>query len=278
MIAALYQLEPEEFVAGRNRAVAQAKAEGDEVGAVRLRKLPKPTIGAYWVNRLSRYWPAEVAELLEVGAQLRAATSSRSRTDLTRLDRARRIRTDALMSLLWHHGEDQAAGGGRKPSPESLTRVFETLTAAVMDENVAEQVRSGTLARTVLHEGFTLLDADEPPEAPDSSGPTVTLLPVREDPRMSHPSLRDRRTAQIAVQRATADVVDAENNLSSARDTLESLTRMLEVLESELVAMTRDRDSTRVNVAEWKRKLRDAEREARVARSRLEVLTKGGAT
>lgn len=274
--ASLYQLEPEEFVAARTAAAAALKAEGDELGAARLRKLPKPTIGAYWANQLAHHWPTELEELLGVGAQLRAATAARDRAQLTRLDRARRIRTDALMSLLWHHGEDQAAGGGRKPSQESLTRVLETLTAAVMDQGVAEQVRAGTLARTVVHEGFTVLDAEgEDDDVEHIQGPAVTLLPAHSDARLPHPSLADPRTTQIAIQRATADLVDAENDLSAARDTVDSLARMLEVLESELISMTRDRDSTRTNVAAWKARLREAERHARVARSRLEVLTKG---
>ncbi|PWD49379.1 hypothetical protein C8046_00210 [Serinibacter arcticus] len=279
VIASLYQLEPEEFVGARSRAAAAMKADGDEVGSARLRKLAKPTIGAFWVNQIAHHWPADLEELLAVGEQLRAATLARNRIDLTRLDRSRRIKTDALMSLLWHHGEDQSAGGGRKPSQETLTRVLETLTAAVMDQDVAEQVRAGTLARTVVHEGFTLLDTDEEDVVdPTPGGPTVTLLPLRETSRDRHPSGAAKRAGQVAIQRATADLVDAENDLSAARDTVESLARMLEVLESELVSMTRDRDSTRTNVAAWKRKLREAERQARVARQRLEVLTKGDAT
>lgn len=264
VVASLYQLAPEDFVAAR------------------VRKLPKPTVAASWVNRLARRWPQELDELLRVGADLRGATTARDRAELTRLDRARRIKTDALMSLLWHHGEDEAGDGGRAPSNETLTRVLETLTAAVMDPAVADQVRSGTLARTVVHEGFTLLDSGEADDAGgpgDHRGPTITLLPAAAPPErpMAHPSLQGRED-RAAIQRATADLVDAENDLGAARDTVESLTRMLEVLESELVTMTRDRDSTRTNVAAWRRKLRDAERHARVARSRLEVLTGGDDT
>ena len=286
VVASLYQLAPEDFVAARARAAADLKAEGDEVGAARVRKLPKPTVAASWVNRLARRWPQELDELLRVGADLRGATTARDRAELTRLDRARRIKTDALMSLLWHHGEDEAGDGGRAPSNETLTRVLETLTAAVMDPAVADQVRAGTLARTVVHEGFTLLDSDDTAESDDADGsanhhrgPTITLLPAAVPPErpMAHPSLQGRED-RAAIQRATADLVDAENDLGAARDTVESLTRMLEVLESELVTMTRDRDSTRTNVAAWRRKLRDAERHARVARSRLEILTGGDDT
>lgn len=286
VVASLYQLAPEDFVAARARAAADLKAEGDEVGAARVRRLPKPTVAASWVNRVARRWPEELDELLRVGADLRGATTARNRAELSRLDRARRLKTDALMSLLKHHGGEQAGDGGRAPSNETLSRVLETLTAAVMDPAVADQVRSGTLARTVVHEGFTLLDAEEADDGPggpdgpgDRRGPTVTLLPAAVPPErpMTHPSLQGRED-RAAVQRATADLVDAENDLGAARDTVESLVRMLEVLESELVTMTRDRDSTRTNVASWRRKLRDAERHARVARSRLDVLTGGDDT
>ncbi|TGO04261.1 hypothetical protein [Serinibacter arcticus] len=292
VVASLYQLAPEDFVAARARAAADLKAEGDEVGAARVRKLPKPTVAASWVNRVARRWPEELDDLLRVGADLRGATTARDRAELARLDRARRLKTDALMSLLWHHGGEQAGDGARAPSNETLTRVLETLTAAVMDPAVADQVRAGTLARTVVHEGFTLLDADADEDEADAEagqsgsggprdrrGPTITLLPAAVPPErpMTHPSLHGRED-RAAVQRATADLVDAENDLGAARDTVESLVRMLEVLESELATMTRDRDSTRTNVASWRRKLRDAERHARVARSRLEILTGGDDT
>ncbi|GMA30796.1 hypothetical protein [Litorihabitans aurantiacus] len=177
VVAALYELPPEEFVAARAREVAALRASGDEVGAARLRKVAKPTVAACWVNTLHRHWPDELEQLLALGADLRAATLARDRAELMRLDRARRLRADGLVSLLWHHGEEQAASGLRPPSNETLTRVLETLTAAVMDPEVADVVRAGTCARTVVHEGFTLVTAlmavDERP-----AGPTVTLLPA----------------------------------------------------------------------------------------------------
>ncbi|TNU76526.1 hypothetical protein FH969_03065 [Miniimonas arenae] len=252
LVTLLYRVDPEDFVTERARYAAQVRAAGDEVGAARLRRLPKPTIAASWVNRLAVHWPEELEQLLAVGESLREATSTRDRSRLAALDRERRTRTDALVSLLWHLGEEEAAAGRRGPSPESLARVVEMLTAAVMDPEVAEQVRRGQVARTVVHEGFGVV-------GPDDGVPA--------------PTVRHLRPGADQVARATADLVDAENRLTAATDTVGSLESMVTSLDAEIAALEHDRDAARENLATWQRTRTEAERAVRTARQRLDALT-----
>lgn len=273
----LYRLAPEEFVEERAKLAKRIRAEGDELGAARIRRLEKPTIGAYWCNQISYRWPDELAALLALGAQLREATAQRNRERLVLLDRQRRVQTDALLSLLWHLGEDEAAQGRRRPSAESLTRVGETLTAAVMDPETGEEVRAGRMTRTAVHEGFALdlLEAESAAVAggePEDDPALVTHLPVL--PLTSASSDTESRSArEFQIQRAAAELVDAEQRLSAASDTVDSLSSMLEALEQEIVALEGDRDAAKDRLEVWARSVDSAERAVRSARRRLDALT-----
>ena len=173
-VTALYRLLPDEFTVARSALAEKVRAEGNDLLAARIRKIPKPTLPAYWVNRVAAQWPVELASLLAVGAELRQATQQRDRERLTSLDRQRRIQTDALLSLLWQFGENEAKAGRKKPSQATLTRVSETLTAAVMDIEVAPLVGSGAVARPFLHEGFGLLDVPEDDRS-ETTAPVTSL-------------------------------------------------------------------------------------------------------
>lgn len=267
----LYQLDPDEFVSARNRLAETVRAQGDELGAARVRRLEKPSIGAYWVNQLAYRWPEDVASLLSLGPELREATAERNRERLLILDRQRRIRTDALLSLLWTFGEDEAEAGRRRPSSESLTRAMETLTAAVLDESVGAQVRAGQLTRTAVHEGLglELLEEDDA----DVNGVTrVTHLPVVPI-RPGADGSRAGSSREFQLQRTAAELVDAEQRLAAATDTVESLTTMLEALEQEIIALTGDRDAARERLEVWQRSVTSAEKAVKSAKRRLDALT-----
>lgn len=285
-VAALYRLTPEEFVAARAAAVTRIKAAGDDLAAARLRKVPKPTLAAWWVNQLVARWPAEVAQLLALGAELRQATVQRDRARLMQLDRRRRIETDALVSLLWEHGEREAAQGRRRPSAGTLTRVLETVTAAVMEPSVAELLGTGRIARPVVHEGFALLET----EGDDDSGVTPLRL-VR--PNVVPADLvddgaddgDDDRPRLVPATRAGADdqadlaalaaarVVDAEEALAAAHGTADVVEDELRQVETTLAELGARRDALRAQRGPLQQRVREAERALRVARSRLAALT-----
>lgn len=262
----LYRHSPATFARHREAVAAQLQASGDELGAARIRRLPVPTTAAWWINQLALRWPDELTALLDLGARLRAASEERNLARLTELDRTRRVRTDALLSLLWHHGAEEEPDDDTQtvdsthrihPTPEDLALVLETVTAAVLDDEVAELVRAGCLARTVEAPDLDLLRG----AAGDGEESVPVTVPRR------------REAGQDVLAVATAAVVDAENRLAAATDTVASLTGMLDGLEQELAELTRDRDSTRARLETWRRTAVAAERELRVARARLGRLT-----
>ncbi|MFF3065278.1 hypothetical protein ACFVQ3_12025 [Oerskovia sp. NPDC057915] len=150
----LFALPLDEFVAARNAATKEATAAGDTVGAARLSALTKPTVAAWVVNQVARAHPEQVASLVALGDDLRAATEARDRARLTELDHERRRLVDALVREV-----SQAGGvGGRPVSGEALRRLGETLTAAVMDRDAGALVQAGRLTQALQHVGFGIVD------------------------------------------------------------------------------------------------------------------------
>lgn len=88
----LYGLPPEQFTAARNELSKALRDAGDTDGSASVRTLRKPTLAAWWANRLVRIAPDQVAELTEFGDELRAAHQSANRDRLRRLTPSRRPR------------------------------------------------------------------------------------------------------------------------------------------------------------------------------------------
>ena len=280
-VTELYRLLPDEFTPARTALADQVRSSGNDLLAARIRKIAKPTLPAYWVNRVAAQWPVELASLLAVGAELRQATQQRDRERLTSLDRQRRIQTDALMSLLWQFGETEAKAGRKKPSQATLTRVSETLTAAVMDIEVAALVGAGAVVRPFVHEGFGLLDVPE-----DRQGDvTASITPLHAKRTLaSVPPLEPERSEQSEpvtgepagdglLVRATAQLLDAEEALTAASAHAQALHAELSAIEADLAALSARRDATRSKTAEADRTLREAERSVRITTKRLKAMT-----
>lgn len=244
-VRALYGEEPVAFARRRDAIAAQLADDGDELAAARVRRLAAPTEGAYWVNQLARRWPRELEALLEVGERLRSRLAEGSPEDLARLEGERRVKTDALVALLWYYGESQAASGHRSPSPETLALVTETLRSAVISADVATGVRSGTLADTVALVSAVPLPATSPSQVPAS------------------------HAGALARQRATSDLVAAEKRLDAVRETIDSLAGMVAELQEQLDRLTQDRDKAATSLALWQRSEAEATRTLQEARDRL---------
>ncbi|MFC7484782.1 hypothetical protein ACFQX7_38740 [Luedemannella flava] len=164
----LYAGPPEGFVAGRDAAVAAARAAGDRPLATAIGGLRKPTVGAWLVNLLAWHAPDDLAALYAVGDELRAAQRDLRGGDLRQLS-ARRKTTIA----------DLVTGRGRSPRRPvrgrgaALGRGDGHAQRRTLDVDTAEQVRAGRLVRTTAYAGFgepgggwATAPADEGSEAP----------------------------------------------------------------------------------------------------------------
>ncbi|GII76716.1 hypothetical protein Sru01_16980 [Sphaerisporangium rufum] len=173
----LYGIEPERFVERRKALATEARKAGDAELARRIGALRRPTVSAWAVNRLARSGPgepAQLAELLDLGAELRAAWESG--TGVAALDQRR---ADLVTRLVRATGA-LAAAAGRPLREPALREVADTLLAATTDPDVAAEVRAGRLAAPRAHAGFGpagFLAPDAPPPAAgggNAGGATAT--------------------------------------------------------------------------------------------------------
>ena len=152
LIRRLYEAPPDTFVAGRAQAVADAKKAGDKDAAKRLAALRKPTVAAWLVNLLALRRPDLIEDLVELATALRQAQRSLKGDELRELSTQRRQVVSALVRAAQQlAGEDDPGLRGAKLP---MAEVEATLTAALAEPQIAEQVRTGRLVKAATYAGF----------------------------------------------------------------------------------------------------------------------------
>ncbi|WP_330228287.1 hypothetical protein OHA40_19190 [Nocardia sp. NBC_00508] len=263
----LYGLAPAEFVAARADRVDAAKKAGDKQLATAIGKLRKPTLAAWTANLLARAAPDDVEALLRLGAALAAAQRELSAEQLRSLTAQRQQLVNALAkkagALAAEHGHPVGEGVVRE--------VGQTLTAALAEPDVAEQVRTGTLATAASYEGF------------GPSGPNLRAAPEPATPQRAAGAAADdsaRRElddAQEALESARAERDSAQEALDDAAQELSDVDARVAALRDELTRAEEQRQfrksaerSAKENLHIAQRQLDRAERRVTKARQRVD--------
>lgn len=199
IIDRLYSLPPGEFTAARNGAAAELSGED----RARVKALRRPTAAAAAVNHLVREHRGDVDAFLAASAALRDAQASGK----TGLEDATKQQRDALARLVKQGGEP----------------VRQSLLAAAVDEEAANELLAGRLERELEPRGFgTLL-----------SYVTPSARPAR--PRKAKPDDRATRAklseAKQELAAAAAEERQAHRRWEQAQSELEQARRKLERLE-----------------------------------------------
>lgn len=167
----LYAAAPDAFMAVRSALVAEAKAAGDG-SAGEIGKLRKPSLAAWAVNLTARSAPDVVAELTDLGAQMRSA---QSRLDTAALS-AMRGERDTAVDAFVRAAIETVSEAGRTLSAAAQQDVRSTAIAALADERASAAVTSGQLTRALSYSGFGEVDLDEA-VARTTGGAILTILP-----------------------------------------------------------------------------------------------------
>ena len=202
LIRRLYEAPPDGFVAARAAAIADGRRRpATGTPAKRLAALRKPTVAAWLVNLLALRRPELIDELVELAAALRAAQRGLQGDQLREL-------SDAAPAGGVRAGRRGPPAGRRRGPPDGraklpLGEVEATLTAALAEPEIAEQVRTGRLIRAATYAGF-----GEVPRPAAAAGhrrrrrPTTATTRTRTRP--SRPARTSRRTATGPADRAGA--------------------------------------------------------------------------
>lgn len=146
----LYQLPPEEFRSARDAMVRQARRTGDRALADRLGGIRKPQLAAWLVDRLATTQKRRLADFLALADSLQAAQAAGDSRRLRELSRQRQRLLDALVERARAAGQ----GAGRNLTSTVLAQVEETLTAALAEPQVGQQVRDGSLQAPTRYSGL----------------------------------------------------------------------------------------------------------------------------
>lgn len=249
--AELYGLDPGEFVAARKDRAAQAKRAGESELAAAVAELRKPTVAAWTVNLLAREAPDEVDALLRLGEALRDAQRELSGDDLRTLTKQRQ----QVVNALARRAGELAAEHDRPVGEPVLREVATTLTAALADPEVADQVRDGTLAKSASYEGF------------GDAAPALAAVPDARTGTGRRGTGRARRGQDSAGDRAAARRKAAQAELDEARRDAESARAELDSAEREAAEAEKHLRDAGDLAARLREELAAAEEQLRFART-----------
>jgi hypothetical protein len=278
VIRRMYEAPPDGFVAARTAAVAEAREVGDKDAAKRLGALRKPTVAAWVVNLLALRRPDMIDELVELATALRSAQRGLKGGELRDLTAQRRKIVTALVNAARKLAveEDPQMSGAKLP----LSEVEATLTAALAEPEIAEQVRTGRLIRAATYAGFgevprprlRLITADDDDGAPDKEEQAEAEAPsTRErgadDRRRERADRRRELNRELSAAQAAESQADAQLERAEAAERAAS--HLVEELDAELAELERRRTEAVADVSGRKLARRTAEREAAAARRRV---------
>lgn len=266
----LYGSDLDEFVNERTAAAKELRGDGRREDAAVVAKLPKPSVAAWIVNRVARDQPGRMSDLLDAGASLREVQlAAGSAADL----RAAAELQEAALRVVMRAAEKVAAGRG-SATAGTLDRVRETLHAAALDADLAEQVRRGVLVREQRAVGFPLgvavpTERRRPPAARRAR--TVrTATPPR--PRDEVAAKRVQR-ATVVAEAARDDLSNAEADLARAREALEARALELDSAREAVAGAERRAEEARRTVERSEKAHARAVQTAERAAERLRELT-----
>ena len=225
IIDRLHGLPLAEFTTARNEAARELRQAGRREAAERVKALRKPTAAAGAVNRLVRQHRAEVEQFLRAAAALRDAQFSGT-GDLAATTRQEHEALDRLIGL-----------GGEA--------VRQTLLAAAVDDDAAEQVLEARLVRELEPRGFgTLLVHTTGPARVAPIARPAPARPAQTEPTPAPPDRKkpDDGAARAKLQEAKAGLGAAEAEEQQARRHWEQTRRDLEKARTAVEEARRDLD------------------------------------
>jgi hypothetical protein len=223
----LYGLPVDAFVTTRDELARTLREQGDRDRAKEVKGLPKPTIAAWAVNQLARREKMNVRSLLSAGERLKAAQQELlERGSPESLERARQDERKAIGALT-EAARKLLEEAGEKPSQSTLDRVDETLHAAALDPELADQVRQGRLARETRATGFGFGSIEVPSPAKGRGRATKEAPPRR---------TKQREAAEAKQQAAEERVREADRALREAERAADEQRRALQRAERELAS------------------------------------------
>jgi hypothetical protein len=245
-VDALLATPPQQFTAARNAAAKELQAEGRRDAATEIKRLPRPPVSLWALNRLAREQPALIEAYLEAAEALREA--HRSGGDIRAATPPQREAESRVVA---------AAGELARTHAQSVTEtvvrgLHEVLSAAAADADVAAALRTGRLIREPVASSldellWSLPQASARParrsakadaQAPDRTAERRALQRrIAEAEAEASRASADAGRASAEAAAANRAWQRAEDVAAHARKTAETAARVVEDLRRELDAV-----------------------------------------
>jgi hypothetical protein len=249
----LYGLPLDEFVRERDEVAKRLRREGEREAAEEIKKLRKPSAGAWALNQAIRRRRRETDALLAAGERLRAAHEALLAGGDPAALREAMQEERALGSAMADCAEAIASETG-KSGPALRERVRATLHAATVDEEAREELATGRFVREREAVGLGPFSAGAGPAADAAaavaprgrggrtrkgaaSARAKRSAPARDDAAArEEAAARERAERLAAAERALADahgaLEEAEASHSEAAGELQAAREALEAVEA----------------------------------------------
>jgi hypothetical protein len=252
----LYGLPLEEFTPARDALAKELKAAGQKDEAADVKRLRKPSLAAWALNRVARDHPDAIDQLREAGGDLRAAQDEAMSGDAGRLrdtGRALAAEIDRVSAL----AAEVLQSAGRPVTAAQQEKLASTLRTAAIDDEAGEVLNRGVLVDDLEPTGFSLLGAGPSLDAPARpSGKTPGKTSQDGDGRKPLPGA-ERPAKKPKAGKQELEAVDAARRELRRCDA-----------EAEMAATRAKRRAERAETAA--KRAAEAQREAEEARAAAE--------
>ena len=222
----LYALPLEEFTPARDALAKELKSAGRKDEAAEVKRLRKPSLAAWALNRVGRDHPDVIARLREAGSDLRAAQEAALAGDAGGLRDAGRALAEEIDRVAALAAEELQAVG-RPVSSAQQEKLVSTLRTAAIDDEAGEVLSRGVLVDELAPTGFSLLGAGPAPDAParpaakaesraSGKGDGHKTLPGAERPAKKPKASKEELEAVEAARRELRRC-DAEAEMAATR-------------------------------------------------------------
>jgi hypothetical protein len=227
----LYGLAPSQFTAARDAKASEARQAGRSELAFSLKKLRKPSVGAWLANLLVLEQPSDVERLIDLGVKLRAPKHKLQGEQIRRVSKEK---TDAISKLV-RDARSKAPRMGRPVSAAALQELEATLEAAFADPRAAEALRQGRLSSGLHYSGLGF----------SALGQTGLRSRTKDAASARRtPSKTDRITAQRNSEEANRAAEQADAEAEKARQAVaEAVDALTRLKSAEALAVRRSREA-----------------------------------
>lgn len=242
----LYGLPLADFTSARDAVARHHQAEKPLAAAIK--GLRKATLAAWVVNLLVRRDPEQVDQVIAVGAALREAQDNLDAAQLRDLTTQRRQLSAAVTTSARRFARHE----GVKVTQSVADQVEGTITAAMLDADAAEAVRSGLLVSALETTGLGDLDLRGAVALPGALGFEATTRAVPAPDPNSPPQLHvvPDPEAEVKARRAADErLAETESVLAAATDEERSTQGAVEEMQAKNLQLRSEIEELRNAIA-----------------------------